>query len=58
MKAGLIVENQNFINNCTAIANFHLRTTIGCYARREFSQLGKVNRFAVFDDIRTLMACE
>lgn len=58
MKAGLIVENQNFINNCTAIANFHLRPTKGCYARRELSQLGEVNSFPVFDDVWTLMACE
>ena len=58
MKAGLIVENQNFINNRTAIANFHLRTTEGCYTRRELLQLGEVNRFAVFNDVWTLMACE
>ena len=58
MKAGLIVENQNFINNRTAFANVHLRTTKGRYTRRQLSKLGKVNRFAVFDDVWTLMACE
>ena len=56
MKAGLIVENHNFINIRTTIANVHLRTTKGSYTARKLSQFGKVNRFAVFDDIRTLMA--
>ena len=58
MKAGLIVENQNLLNNRTAIANVHFRTTKGCNARRQLSKLGKVNRVAVFDDVCTLMACE
>ena len=58
MKAGLIVENHNFINIRTTIANVHLRTTKGSYTARKLSQFGKVttDRFAVFDDIRTLMA--
>jgi hypothetical protein len=58
MKTGLVVENQNFLNNRTAIANVHFITTKGRYTRRQQSQLGKVNRFAVFDNVWTLMACE
>lgn len=55
METRLVVKNQDFIFDRSTITNIHLVATIGRYTRRELSESNKVNRFAVCDNVFTLM---